>query len=54
MASTILVTAADEKYHESVMDLVRSVRATGFECDIGIIDPGSPRHLPVSPGRRTA
>ena len=43
MASTILVTAADEKYHESVMDLVRSVRATGFECDIGIIDSGLPK-----------
>ena len=42
MASTILVTAADEKYHDSVMDLVRSVRATGFACDIGIIDSGLP------------
>ena len=37
MASTILVTAADGRYHESVVDLVRSVRATGFGCDIGII-----------------
>ncbi|MEC8515041.1 MAG: hypothetical protein VXY86_00780 [Pseudomonadota bacterium] len=42
MASTILITAADGRYHESVMDLVRSVRATGFECDIGIIDFGLP------------
>ena len=42
MASTILVTAADGRYHESVVDLVRSVRATGFGCDIGIIDSGLP------------
>lgn len=42
MASTILVTAADGRYHDSVMDLVRSVRATEFECDIGIIDSGLP------------
>ena len=42
MASTILVTAADGRYHGSVMDLVRSVRATEFECDIGIIDSGLP------------
>ena len=40
MASTILVTATDGRYHESVMDLARSVRATGFKCDIGIIDFG--------------
>ena len=39
MASTILVTAADGRYHESVLDLVRSVRATGFGCDIGIMIP---------------
>ena len=42
MASTILVTAADGRYHDSVTDLVRSVKATGFECDIGIIDSGLP------------
>jgi len=42
MASTILVTAADGRYHDSVMDLVRSVRATEFGCDIGIIDSGLP------------
>lgn len=42
MSSTIVVTGADSNYADSVLDLVRSIRALSFDCDIGIIDGGLP------------
>ena len=40
MSSTIIVTGANNVYEASVRNLLASIRASGFDCDFGIIDGG--------------